>query len=179
MTGPTGGSRMRSARCSRRQPPRRRCPPAPAQSDTGLDLAYAPNANQQKGTVMKRLASHVFATVLSISANASAAQYTGYVCEVRLVVPSSTPYGSFGHLQLRMTSSARCAGTTVPAVALYQLTKNATVQGADAAYLLTESQLLAMLNAYNNAGANRTRVRINTNSFGGGEQIQDATFLAN
>jgi hypothetical protein len=32
---------MRSARCSRRQPSRRRCPPAPARSDNGLYVAYA------------------------------------------------------------------------------------------------------------------------------------------
>jgi hypothetical protein len=33
---------MRDARVSRRQPPRRRCPPAPARSDHGLSVAYAP-----------------------------------------------------------------------------------------------------------------------------------------
>lgn len=33
---------MRSARFSRRQPPRRRCSPAPARSDKGLFVAYAP-----------------------------------------------------------------------------------------------------------------------------------------
>jgi transcriptional regulator with PAS, ATPase and Fis domain len=32
---------MRSARFSRRQPPRRRCPPAPARSDIGLYVAFA------------------------------------------------------------------------------------------------------------------------------------------
>ena len=33
---------MRYARCSRRQPPRRRCPPAPARAENGLYVAYAP-----------------------------------------------------------------------------------------------------------------------------------------
>ena len=34
---------MRYARFSRRQPPRRRCPPGPARADHGLYVAYAPN----------------------------------------------------------------------------------------------------------------------------------------
>jgi hypothetical protein len=42
MTGPAVGSLMRSAWLSRRQPPRRRPPPAPAQSDNGLSVAYVP-----------------------------------------------------------------------------------------------------------------------------------------
>ena len=42
MTGPAGGSTTRSARCPRRQPPRRRCPPVPARSENDLYVTYAP-----------------------------------------------------------------------------------------------------------------------------------------
>jgi hypothetical protein len=40
MTGLAGGSMMRSVWLSRRQPPRRRAPPAPVRSDNGLYVSY-------------------------------------------------------------------------------------------------------------------------------------------
>jgi hypothetical protein len=41
MTAPAGGSLMRSAGLSRRQPPRRPAPPAPGRPDKGLYVSYA------------------------------------------------------------------------------------------------------------------------------------------
>lgn len=40
---------------SRRQPPCRRCPPAPARSDTGLYVAYAPSTRTRLPTIAPRV----------------------------------------------------------------------------------------------------------------------------
>ena len=66
---------------------------------------------------MKHISAFTFITMLAVVAPASAAQYSGYVCEVTLVVPTSTPYGSSGYLQIQLTSSPKCKGKNVPGVA--------------------------------------------------------------
>ena len=108
-----------------------------------------------------------------------AGQFHGFVSEVRLIAPGvTTPFGSHGHLQVELTTLPHGQGGHVAGVALYHLTRGATVQGAVADYLLTENQLLTLLLAYSTAVANGPRVRINTNDFGGGLQIQDVAFTA-
>lgn len=106
-------------------------------------------------------------------------QFHGYVSEVRLISPGvATPYGSHGHLQVELTTLPHGQGGRVVDVALYHLTRGATVGGAVADHLLTENQSLTLLLAYSAAVANSTRVRINTNNFGGGLQIQDVAFTS-
>jgi hypothetical protein len=108
-----------------------------------------------------------------------AGQFHGFVSEVRLIAPGvATPYGSHGHLQVELTTLPHGQGGPVVGVALYHLTRGATVEGAVADHLLTENQSLTLLLAYSAAVANGTRVRINTNNFGGGLQIQDVAFTS-
>ena len=90
----------------------------------------------------------------------------------------ATPYGSYGHLQVELTTLPHGQGEQVAGIALYHLTRDATVQGAETDHLLTENQVLSLLLAYSAAVANGTRVRINTNNFGGGLQIQDVAFTS-
>lgn len=118
-------------------------------------------------------------SMLAVAPSASAQQYAGYVCEATLVAPTPSPYGSHGYLQVKLTSSPKCLGNSVPGVALYHLTQGASVQGAAASYLLTEVQLMTLLHAYSAAASRQQKVRINTNNFGGGLQIQGVTFLSN
>lgn len=115
----------------------------------------------------------------TLVAPVSAQQYTGFVCEVRLIPNAPSPYGTVGHLQLTLTTSANCRGQRVPGVALYHLSVGATAQGADPTTTISKEQLNALLQSYVHAEAAKLRVRINTNGFGGGLQIQDVTFLAN
>jgi hypothetical protein len=101
-------------------------------------------------------------------------QYSGYVCEARLVMPTSSSYGLHGYLQIRLTSSPNCRGDVTPSLSLFHLTKGATSQVESDAFLLTENQLMTLLLAYSNAAASGTRVRINTM----GLQILDVAFLS-
>lgn len=127
---------------------------------------------------MRLISAVALIAMLAVAAPASADQYAGYVCEVTLVSPTASPYGSSGYLQIQLTSSPKCGGNKVPGVALYHLTQGATVQDADAAFLLTEGQLMTLLHTYSTAAANQKKVRINTMNFGGGLQVQGITFLA-
>ena len=126
---------------------------------------------------MKHIFAFAVVAMLSITTSAFAEQHTGYVCAVRLVPHSLSPYGSSGYLQIQLTSSPKCNGETVPGVALYHLTQGATVQGADAGFLLTEGQLMTLLHIYSTAVAESGKVRINTITFGGGLQVLDVAFL--
>jgi hypothetical protein len=108
-----------------------------------------------------------------------AGQFHGFVSEVRLISPGvTTPYGSHGHLHVELTTLPHGQGGPVVGVALYHLTRGATVEGAVADHLLTENQSLTLLLAYSAAVSNGTRVRINTNNFAGGLQIQDVAFTS-
>lgn len=128
---------------------------------------------------MRQFLAVAFITMLALAAPASAQQFAGYLCEVTLVSPTSGPYGSSGYLQIQLTSSPGCRGNQVAGVALYHLTQGATVQGADASFLLTEGQLMTLLHSYSAAAANKNNIRINTKNFGGGLQVQGVTFLSN
>jgi hypothetical protein len=105
-------------------------------------------------------------------------QYTGYVSEVALKSPAPGAYGSYGFLQIELTSLPYGRGESVPGVALYHLSQGATVPAAVAGYLLAENQLLTLLLAYSNAAANQTCVWINTESFVGGFQVLDVGFMS-
>jgi len=67
MTGPAGGSSLRSARCSRRQPPRRRCPPAPARSANGLYVAYAPSPAPTTAALAGQHTDELLSEILGLS----------------------------------------------------------------------------------------------------------------
>ena len=68
MTGPAGGSMMRSAWLSRRQPPHRRAPPAPARSDNGL-RAYWLTPNDPMGGLSGKARAPLPTTVVCFGVN--------------------------------------------------------------------------------------------------------------
>ena len=112
---------------------------------------------------------------LGIANQASAAQYTGYVCEAR-IIPVDSAYGTFGHLQINLKPDPSCDPSASITGALYHLTEGATTFGSKQ-HLLTEQQLLTLLKTYVLAVTSKSRVRINTVWFGGGQQIQDVAFI--
>lgn len=117
----------------------------------------------------------VVAAVCGWSGVASAAQHIGYVCFARWT-PASSIYGTQGSLQLELNTRPACGGQKVNSVATYYLSSGATV--GNKSYFLNETKMAAMLNGLHQAAIGRTRVMINTNSFGGGEQAAETTFYA-
>lgn len=103
-------------------------------------------------------------------------QYSGYVCEVRYI-PVSGAYGTAGHIQLSMYTAPGCRGRDVIGVATYHLTQGAIYFG-NQAYLLSENQILGMLQNYSLWSSTGRAIRINTVSFGGGLQVMDTAFVA-
>lgn len=114
--------------------------------------------------------------LLGFSNSVSAAQFNGYVCEVRLIHASPHGYGDHGTLKVKFTRRPECRGGDPVGVATYILTTNGGA-GSNSQFHVTEAEIIALHQSYQYALANNLYVRFNATNFGGGLQIFDATFV--
>lgn len=129
---------------------------------------------ETKSKIRFGLSMFIVAALSGWSSLASAAQFSGYVCYVRWN-PAGATYGDHGYLQVQLKTLPACGGQNVTAA--YHLSVGATT--GTSTYYLSERKMAAFLNGYQQAAVTGTRVIINTNSFGGGEQVYDTHFYAN